>query len=384
MELFAGLDVGSRTSDVSVLGSRGQVLAARQVTSDLLGLEDLQQLFAGLGGRVRARVHVAVEDPNTLMAAALVDTGYDVRHTHCVTVARYREALAPSKTKSDRGDSYAMATMLLREPTLHRAVSHCSSDVAGLRVMTRAYASTSKRQRDVRMHLWAHLARYYPQASATFRQLTSTYARASLRAAPTPYAAQHLSVFDLSKQLAAAGRLTKTLSRARRISEGLREPGLTRSPVLQPAYGSATIALLDEWESLERTRQRLAEEALAIATQQPAWRVYASFPALGKITGVALFAEVGDDLQHFATARGLISVAGCAPITRASGLGLVVLQRRAYNRNLNRAARDWVLPLLAHSPDAYELYMRRKQSGDSTGAAQRRVLARWLSALHSA
>jgi len=50
-------------------------------------------------------------------------------------------------------------------------------------------------------------------------------------------------------------------------------------------------------------------------------------PALGKLAGARVLAEIGDDRARFADARGLKAFAGSAPTTRASGKKTVVLQR---------------------------------------------------------
>ena len=60
-----------------------------------------------------------------------------------------------------------------------------------------------------------------------------------------------------------------------------------------------------------------------------------SFPGLGPLTGTEMLAEIGDDLSGFTDDRGLKAYAGAAPVTRASGSG--VLRHRVKNQRLAAA-----------------------------------------------
>ncbi len=103
---------------------------------------------------------------------------------------------------------------------------------------------------------------------------------------------------------------------------------------------------------------------------------------MGRITGVCLFAEIGDDPNRFDNARGLLALSGLAPVTRSSGGVLVVRRRRIYSQPLGRAVTAWGLPLIQHEPSARAIYDARRASGDRHSAAMRIVLSKYLRALH--
>ena len=61
-------------------------------------------------------------------------------------------------------------------------------------------------------------------------------------------------------------------------------------------------------------------------------------PGLAELTGARVLAEIGDDRDRFADARGLKAYAGSAPVTRASGKTTAVLHRRVKNQRLASSA----------------------------------------------
>ncbi len=94
-----------------------------------------------------------------------------------------------------------------------------------------------------------------------------------------------------------------------------------------------------------------------------------------------MLAEVGDDPARFATADGLRSFAGTAPITRASGRTKIVSARHVRNRRLADACHWWAFAALTKSPGARAHYDRRRAAGDSHNAALRNLANKLLGRL---
>ena len=98
--------------------------------------------------------------------------------------------------------------------------------------------------------------------------------------------------------------------------------------------------------------------------------------------GARILAEIGDDRNRFASARGLKAFAGTAPITRASGMKTIVTRRVVRNKRLGQAAYLWALPMIAHSPAAHAHFTARRERGDSYSAAARNLTNRGMGMLH--
>ncbi|MDG4834116.1 transposase [Solwaraspora sp. WMMD1047] len=142
----------------------------------------------------------------------------------------------------------------------------------------------------------------------------------------------------------------------------------------------ATLALFDH--ACRTSDELIAHLTEAFLPPPPTAGTYLSFPGCGALTGARLLAEIGDDPNRFATARGLRAYAGLAPLTWQSGTSRQVTHRRVCNRRLKTACHRWAFSALTRSPGSRRLYDRRRAAGDSYASALRHVAARLLSGLH--
>ena len=100
------------------------------------------------------------------------------------------------------------------------------------------------------------------------------------------------------------------------------------------------------------------------------------------VTGARILAEIGDDRSRFTDARNLRAYAGSAPVTRASGKSIVVMQRRVKNQRLAAVGYVWAFAALTASPHARAHYDRRRAAGDWHPAALRNLFNRFLAQIH--
>ena len=105
-------------------------------------------------------------------------------------------------------------------------------------------------------------------------------------------------------------------------------------------------AVLQRWDAAFMV-VRLADAAYLVEEafpQHPDADVIFSFPGLGVQLDARVLAEIGDDRQRFADARGLKAYAGSSPITRASGKKSSITRRWVKNDRLNHAGYLWAFP----------------------------------------
>lgn len=212
-------------------------------------------------------------------------------------------------------------------PQLHRFIPRDSELTASIRVLARAHQDAIWDRQQTVGKLRSILREFYPALVATFEDLSSREARATLTLAPSPAAVPKVRRSSLASALRRAGR-TRYIDRdVEKILAGLRVEHL-RQPVLveaamavqASAYARALTTLVDNI--------RILQEQLEVAYQaHPDARVIASFPGLGTVLGARILGEIGDDRTRSATARGLKAFAGTAPITRASGTKTLITFR---------------------------------------------------------
>jgi len=382
MRCWAGVDVGLHTSVLVVVDVDGTPVVRTNFPMDGAGhLEALRTLRACAGHR-RERLQVAIEDSTSPLTASLVAAGFTVMAVHGVTLARFRLGQSVARSKSDRGDALTLANIIRLQPGVHHPVPRDTPEVLALRARTRAYEGRRRQLHKLESRLWSYLNSYYAAALPCLHARTSRDMYAALKLAPTPGAARRLRPRRLSTALEEAGRHRLNEQAATEIITELRVPHPRQPLQLELAAGSCLLEQLTIIGVLEQSANRLHEEAMAAARSHSLWPIVESFPALGQITGARLLAELGDDPERFASTRGLLSLAGLAPVTRQSGTVSTVHRRRIYNRPLGRAFAAWALPLRSTSPAAKTWYDHRRAVGDRHNAAIRNMLGGYGRALH--
>lgn len=114
----------------------------------------------------------------------------------------------------------------------------------------------------------------------------------------------------------------------------------------------------------------------------PDAEIYRSLPGLGVVLSARVLAEFGDDPNRFDHPKSRKAYAGTAPITKASGMRLVVLARVARNRRLADACYLWAFSSLTRSAGARLYYQGLRGRGQTHHQALRALANRWVGILH--
>lgn len=251
-----------------------------------------------------------------------------------------------------------------------------------MRVLARAQQDAVWDRQQIANKIRSLLREYYPSALAAFPDLSHPVAVEVLLLAPTPTAAAKLTVPRVRAALRRAGRQRNLDVAASTILTNLRGEQFQQPPLIENAMGDQAVGLLRFLSTALSNLTRL-DEALATAfNAHPDAQIITSMPGLGTILGARMLAEVGDDREQFADARGLKAFAGTAPVTRASGTKTVVSARIVRNKRLGQVGYLWALSLLTTSPGARAHYDRRRERGDNYSAAARNLANRYLGILY--
>jgi transposase len=207
-------------------------------------------------------------------------------------------------------------------------------------------------------------------------------ARAVLAAAPTPTAAAKLTVSDLADLLRRAGRSRSVDAEATRLRAVLSADSLHQPAMVEEAYGRVTLTLLRALSAACANADELEAAAAERFEEHPDAKIIGSFPGLGALTGARVLGEIGDDRSRFVDARALKAYAGSAPVTRASGKSLHVMNRKVKNQRLAAAGYVWAFSALTASSGARAHYDRRRKANDRHVAAQRNLFNRMIGMLY--
>ncbi|MEU8308921.1 transposase [Actinomadura sp. NPDC048955] len=388
---WAGVDWSERHGhEVAVVDAAGALVARARIDDTPDGARELLRLLAGLSTshrHSRKQVPVAIETSRGLLVTALRKAGQPMIPLNTAMVARYRGRMTPTQRReSDAGDALLLANILRTDGELHRSMAQPSPAAEALKVLVLAHWHARRDQRLYDNRLRSALREYYPAAIHAWTTLPNRTLRAEARAllqmAPTPRAAARLRRPQISKTLTAAGRTRQVAEHTDRLHALFRAPALRQPPEVEEAMGERMLAILAQLNEICRVESNLTSRLEEMFAAHPHGEIYASMPGVGPVIGARLLAEIGDDPDRFATAKGLRAYAGAAPLTWASGGSSSVTERTACNRRLKVTGHHWAFATLTRSPGARAYYDRRREAGDRHSAALRRLYGRLLTCLH--
>ena len=329
---------------------------------------------------------MAIETSHGLLVAGLRATGRPVFPINPMSVSRYRDRHSVARRKSDAGDALVLANILRTDLAAHRPLPADSELAQAIAVLARAQQDAVWARTEAHNKLRSLLREFYPAILAAFTSkrggLLRREARALLAAAPTPRTAARLTLSQLRTVLRRAGLQRGLDVEAQRLQQVLRADYLHHPPLIEEAFGQQTLALLRQLDTACANAEQLAAATAQHFAQHPDATIITSMPGLAELTGARVLAEIGDDRNRFADARGLKAYAGSAPVTRASGKSTTVLHRRVKNQRLASVGYVWAFAALTASPGARAHYDRRKNAGDRHVSAQRNLFNRLLGCLH--
>jgi transposase len=382
MPMWCGIDWAEKHHDVAIIDEAGVVRARLRIDDDPGGFTRLLAMLAEHRPDQNTPIPVAIETAKGLLVANLLAAGVPVFAINPLSVSRYRDRHSPSRAKSDAADALVLANILRTDAHAHRQVPVDSELARAIRVLARAHQDAVWDRMQAANKLRSLLREYYPAFLATFEDLSSREARATLHLAPGPAAGARLRASSVRSALRRAGRSRGIEATAAGIVEGLRIPQLSQPTLVEAAMAEQAQAYLRAVDTAVDNVAALESALEQAYLAHPDAAILTSFPGLGTVLGARILGEIGDDRARFAHARGLKAFAGTAPVTRASGTKTVVTMRVVRNKRLGQAAYLWALPMLAHSPGARAHYDRRRDRGDSYSAAARNLTNRGLGMIY--
>ncbi|MEU5242506.1 IS110 family transposase [Streptomyces lydicus] len=385
--IYCGIDWAERTHDVALVDDTGQLVAKRHITDDAAGYKILLDLLAEYGDTEENPIPVAIETSRGLLVAVLRTGQRKVFAINPMAAARYRDRHSVSRKKSDPGDALVLANILRTDMHAHRPLPQDSDLAQAVAVLARAQQDATWNKQQTANQLRSLLREFYPAALDAFAKWTNGLcrpeARELLRTAPTPAKAARLTRTQIQAALKRAGRKRGIEAEAERLREAFRADWAHQPPLVEDALGKQMLALLVQLDAACTAADDLAKAVEEVFPQHPDADVILSFPGLGVQLGARVLAEIGDDRQRFADARGLKAYAGSSPITRASGKKSSITRRWVKNDRLNHAGYLWAFSAITASSGAKAHYRRRRDDhGDWHAAAQRNLFNRMIGQLY--
>ena len=382
--LYVGIDWADDHHDVCLTDDSAKTLAQFQISHTAEGFNTLHKAIAPHQADPQ-QVAVALETSRGLLVHDLLRQGYQVYAINPKAVNRYKDRHVLSRAKSDRVDALSMAHLL-------RTDRHCFKPLAPLpedyRLLDRLCADLRKIIDDkvrVSNQLTAVLKEYYPQALGLFASFDSRIALAFLAAFADPH-----SLRALKKSRFIAFFKRQRYTHPERVESMWRQaqvPAPEADPVVVRAGRLRLLALVDQLQALRRHQAQYEQEIQAILDQLPESKILPTLPGVNKRLAPELAAALGpnqpDQPKRFESAQELSALAGCVPITRASGKWQSVTVRRACVKSLRRTFYNWAQASLLTSQWARAYYDYRKAQQHRHSTILRGLGSKWAKILYA-
>jgi transposase len=330
-----GFDVGRYSHHMTAIDARtGEVVASR-------GVEQAEpDIREAVGPYARGGAAVVVDQPgdlSSLLLAVARDMGFEVGFITPRAMAKGIE-LYGGELKSDAHDSFVIADLAARIPSLVRPVPERRADVEEL-------ASLMSYDRELTDDVRRAASRIHELLLATCPALGAVYAGQRVKQR-LPLAM--LARFGGAGGLSAAGRGEVegwARGQPRCGARGLAFVGSALDAVGSQGVATTSSPFYDELLRIEAASLRSAldaREAVGARVDEllgriPDAQVLLSMPGVGRVTAATFVSEV-PDVGAFASAAKLAAYAGLAPRVRQSGRSLnSVTKPRSGNRRLKRA-----------------------------------------------
>ena len=376
---FTGIDWAAEVHAVCVTDAGGKIAAEFVIEHSADGIAGLLRRLARYGEA--GGMPVAIERPDGRLVALLLEAGHPVVPVKPNAIKAWREGEVLSGAKSDAGDAAVIAEYLrLRAHKLKIAAPY-SDETLALRAVVRARGDLVEMRVAATNQLSALLDAHWPGARAVFADVESPVSLEFLTRYPTPAAAAHLG----EKRMAAfcvkhgySGRRTaaELLARLRAAPAGTAREALTE------ALRDTVLAAVAVLTALNASVRKLDRSVAAHLGEHPDGAIFTSLPRSGQVNAAQVLAEWGDARQAYEHPDAVAALAGCTPVTRASGKHRGVQFRWACNKRFRVAITTFADNSRHASPWAAKIYSDARASGKDHPHAVRILARAWIRVLY--
>jgi len=283
---------------------------------------------------------------------------------HPTTLAKFREAWYPSRSKSDPSD----ADLLLEILTTHRSrLRRLDPDTVEIRLLQNLVENRRKlvdERTALSNRLTDLLKLYFPQILGWFFDVTSVVVGDLLEQWPSLQDLQQAKRAKLEKFLRDhhCSDMEERLLQIRQALPATHDRALLDSAPYQVAAWVRQMAVLRD--SIRQLEKRIAE----LAAQQQDWHIFQSLPGAGAALAPRLMVALGTQRDRYSSASELQCFCGIAPVKEASGKTQWVHFRWAAPKFLRQSFHEWAACSIAQCEWAAAYYQQQKARGKSHGS----------------
>ena len=377
---FAGIDWSDTKHDICLQ-------AAHSAEREFAVLAHRPAAIEAWAGALRQRfqgqpVAVCLELAKGPLVSALQKYDFLVLFpVHPATLAKYREAFAPSHAKADPTDAQLALELLLRYRAKLKALTPQSVPMRMLLRLVEQRRRLVGDQSRISNRLTDALKQYFPDVLAWFPDKD------------TLLFCDFLSRWSTLKQLKRARRATLQsffhehhVRSQSRIDERLRAikaatPLTDDLAVISPNQ-LLVLALVEQLRVTLQAIERFDAEIATVSETLPDYSLFRALPGAGATLAPRLLAAFGEQRERYQSAVEVQRYTGIAPVTESSGKQHWVHWRLQCPAFLRQTFVEWAGATIPRSFWAAAYYRQQRAKGCSHHAAVRALAFKWIRILY--
>jgi transposase len=315
---FVGLDWGDEEHALSLC-------AANSSAVERTTLKQTPEALADWANTLRTRflngqIAVALEQARGALLAGLSQYEHLVPFpVNPKSLARFREALYPSRSKDDLVDGDLLLEMLVKHRDHLRPWQPDTVQTRQLGLLNEQRRGFVDLRTCLTNQLLSHLKAIFPQAlDLVGKNLGSRMATDFLEKWPTLQAVQQAKPSQLRKFYYGHNSRSPELIDAR-LEQVSKAVALTKDPALLNAHSLAIQTLARQLAALRSSIDEYDQQIAQLFAAHPDAAIFESLPGAGAVLAPRLLTSLGTDRSHFPSAVEVSCYTGIAPVTEQSG-----------------------------------------------------------------
>lgn len=315
---FVGLDWGDQKHALSLC-------AAGSTAVERATLEQTPEALAEWANKLRTRfpnrkIAVALEQARGPLLAGLSQYEHIVAFpVNPKSLARFREALHPSRSKDDPVDGDLLLEMLCKHRAHLRPWQPDTRETRQLALLTEQRRHFVDQRTCLTNQLLAHLKSIFPQALTLLgEELGSPMATDFLKKWPTLQELQKVKPALLRRFYYGHNSRSEELI-TQRLALQKNAVALTNDSALLAAHSLAIQTLVAQLAALRPFLDQYDKQIAQLFAAHPDAPIFESLPGAGAVLAPRLLACLGTDRARFPEALALSCYTGIAPVTERSG-----------------------------------------------------------------
>jgi transposase len=372
---YAGFDWARHKHTVVVVDKEGHVVSDFQFDHSAEGWKCFREKAAEF-----ENLAVAIETNQGAAVDQLLQSGCTLYPVNPVAAAKYRERKAPSGTKTDYIDGWALADALRVDGHGWKTLTPMDELTVQLRLLCRDEVALIEQRTALVNQLQQALVEYYPAALEAFDDWTKPWTWSFIIHFPTPQALaragrRRWEKFLHSHRLWRPGTVEKRLAAFEQVEQ------LKASEPIVKAKSQLAVSLCQLLRTLERQLEEYRKQIEALFNNHPDHDLFGSLPGAKEKLAPRLLAAIGNDPNRFGSFEVLQRIAGTAPISFQSGSVRKAQVRWACDKFLRSTVHLWADCFWKSSAWGQVYYRKKRKEGKSHACALRCLGQRLLKIL---